>query len=185
MAPALWWAAMRAILMFHYCEGQSDNTVSTGHNFWRERRAETDSNRGPYQPNALPVDQTGSRIYYTSYMCTSIITINETGTLHSRDIITSMNTNKQASLLYLFILIADNSSHDVLQRPLATQRLSVVRFPLWDVGDFNAHAPFWENECTSVTCNRLVDNIVDSSLCLLNHCRITRIPDVSTYKQLL
>ena len=32
------------------------------HNFWRERRAEADSNRGPsaYQPNALPLGQTGS-----------------------------------------------------------------------------------------------------------------------------
>ena len=44
------------------------------------------------------------------------------------------------------------------------------------VGDFNTHAPFWENGCTSVTCNRLVENIVDSSLCLLNDGRITRIP---------
>ena len=50
------------------------------------------------------------------------------------------------------------------------------------VGDFNAHAPFRENGCTSVTCNRLVENIVDSSLCLLNDGRITRIPDVSTHK---
>ena len=39
-----------------------------------------------------------------------------------------------------------------------------------------------ENGCTSVTCNRLVENIVDSSLCLLNDGRITRIPDVSTHK---
>ena len=50
------------------------------------------------------------------------------------------------------------------------------------MGDFNAHAPFWENGCTSVTCNRHVENIVDSSLCLLNDGRITRIPDVSTHK---
>ena len=50
------------------------------------------------------------------------------------------------------------------------------------MGDFNAHAPFWENGCTSVTCNGLVENIVDSSLCLLNDGRITRIPDVSTPK---
>ena len=36
--------------------------MSTDHNFWRERRAEADSNRGPsaYQPNALPLGQTGS-----------------------------------------------------------------------------------------------------------------------------
>ena len=43
-------------LMFRICEGQSHKTVSTDHNFWRERRAEADWNRGPsaYQPNALP-----------------------------------------------------------------------------------------------------------------------------------
>ena len=54
----------RAILMFHNCEGQSHKTVSTDHNFCRERRVEADSNRGPsaYQPNALPLGQTGSRI---------------------------------------------------------------------------------------------------------------------------
>ena len=40
--------------------------MSTDHNFWRERRAEADSNRGPtaYQPNALPLGQTGSRVAY-------------------------------------------------------------------------------------------------------------------------
>ena len=64
MTPALRWAAMRAILMFHNCEGQSHKTVSTDHNFWSERRAEADSNWCPsaYQPNALPLGQTGSPI---------------------------------------------------------------------------------------------------------------------------
>ena len=33
MTYALRWAAMRAILMFHNCEGQSHKTVSTDHNF--------------------------------------------------------------------------------------------------------------------------------------------------------
>ena len=33
MTPALRWAAMRVILMFHNCEGQSHKTVSTAHNF--------------------------------------------------------------------------------------------------------------------------------------------------------
>ena len=62
MTPALRWAAMRAILMFHNCEGQSHKTVSTDHNFSRERRAEADSNRGPsaYQPTASTLGQTGS-----------------------------------------------------------------------------------------------------------------------------
>ena len=32
MTYALRWAAMRAILMFHICEGQSHKTVSTDHN---------------------------------------------------------------------------------------------------------------------------------------------------------
>ena len=64
MTPALRWAAMRAILVFHNCEGQSHKTVSTDHNFWSERRAEADSNWCPsaYQPSTLPLGQTGSPI---------------------------------------------------------------------------------------------------------------------------
>ena len=50
------------------------------------------------------------------------------------------------------------------------------------MGDFNSHAPFWDKECLSVTCNRLVENIVDSTLCLLNDGNITRIPDISTHR---
>ena len=63
MTPALRSEAMRAILIFHNCEGQSHKTVSTDHNFRSERRAEAVSNRGPsaYQPNALPLGQTGSQ----------------------------------------------------------------------------------------------------------------------------
>ena len=62
MTPALRCTATRAILMFYNCEGQSHKTMSTDYNFWRERRAEVDSNRGPsaFQPNALPLGQTGS-----------------------------------------------------------------------------------------------------------------------------
>ena len=33
MSPPLIWAAIRAILMFHNCDGQSHKTVSTDHNF--------------------------------------------------------------------------------------------------------------------------------------------------------
>ena len=33
MTSALRWAAMRAILMFHNCEGQTHKTVSTDHTF--------------------------------------------------------------------------------------------------------------------------------------------------------
>ena len=44
MTSALRWTAMRAILMFHNCEGQSHKTVSTDHNLRSERRAEADSN---------------------------------------------------------------------------------------------------------------------------------------------
>ena len=52
--------------------------MSTNYNFWRERKAEADSNRGPstYQPNALPLGQTGSlwrwrkrEIIYLSLHC--------------------------------------------------------------------------------------------------------------------
>ena len=44
-------------------DGQSHRTVSTNHNLFEET-AEAVSNRGPsaYQPNALPLGQTGSRI---------------------------------------------------------------------------------------------------------------------------
>ena len=65
MISALRWAAMRAILMFHNCERQSDKAVSTDHNFWRERKALADSNRGPSacQPNALLLGHTGSPLW--------------------------------------------------------------------------------------------------------------------------
>ena len=49
-------------------------------------------------------------------------------------------------------------------------------------GDFNAHSPFWENNCSIVTSNRLVENIVDSSFYLLNDGSVTRIPDVSKHR---
>ena len=64
MTSALRWAAMRAIFNVSVgSDGQSHKTVSTNHNlFEEERRAEAVSNRGPsaYQPNALPLGQTGS-----------------------------------------------------------------------------------------------------------------------------
>ena len=48
---------MRCFEVFVNSEGQSHEAVSTDHNFWRERIAEAESNRGPsnsaYQPNAL------------------------------------------------------------------------------------------------------------------------------------
>ena len=44
-------------------------------------------------------------------------------------------------------------------------------------GDFNAHSPFWEKDCHIITSNRLLENIVDSNLILLNDGQITRIPD--------
>ena len=49
-------------------------------------------------------------------------------------------------------------------------------------GDFNAHAPFWEKDCVSVTSNRFIENVVDSSFYLLNDGSITRIPDNSSHK---
>ena len=46
-------------------------TVSTNHNFRRERRAEAVWNRGPsaYQPTALPLGQTGSLHRVTAIEC--------------------------------------------------------------------------------------------------------------------
>ena len=75
ITPGLRWAVMRAVLMFHSCEGQSHKTVSTDHNFRRkgelkkiwtevpERRAEADLNQSPsaYQPDALPLGHTNSQ----------------------------------------------------------------------------------------------------------------------------
>ena len=51
--------------------GTSHKSVSTDHNFWRERTAEADSNRSPsaYQPNALPLGQTGSPYWKLSSNC--------------------------------------------------------------------------------------------------------------------
>ena len=46
-------------------DGKSHRTVSTNHNLFEEKRtAEAVSNRGPsaYQPNALPLSQTGSQL---------------------------------------------------------------------------------------------------------------------------
>ena len=37
MSPALRWAAMKAILIFHNSEGQSHKTVSTNHNLFDEK----------------------------------------------------------------------------------------------------------------------------------------------------
>ena len=44
-------------------DGQSQDSVHKPQPFWRERRAEAVSNRSPpaYQPNALPLGQTGSQ----------------------------------------------------------------------------------------------------------------------------
>ena len=52
MTPALRWAGMRAILMFHHCEGQSHKTVSTNHNLLK--RKESRSGIEP-RPFCLPV----------------------------------------------------------------------------------------------------------------------------------
>ena len=44
-------------------DGRSHKTVHKPQPFWWERRAEAVSNRGPsaYQPNVLPLGQTGSQ----------------------------------------------------------------------------------------------------------------------------
>ena len=63
MTSVLRWAVMRAILMFQKkVMTKSQDSVHKPQPFWRERRAEPVSNRGPsaYQPNALPLGLTGS-----------------------------------------------------------------------------------------------------------------------------
>ena len=68
------WAAMRAILIVRdkVTTGPAE-TVSTNHNFWRERRVEAVSNRGPYhspayrltaRPNRLSKDTMNSSKKY-------------------------------------------------------------------------------------------------------------------------
>ena len=49
-------------------------------------------------------------------------------------------------------------------------------------GDFNAHAPFWDKNCKNITSNRLIENIIDSNLYLLNNGHVTRVPDIPTHK---
>ena len=68
-----------------YCEGQSHKTMSADHNFWRERRAEADSNRGPsaYQPSALPLGQTGSHVILHKWLAfySAFLNIHPSGVL--------------------------------------------------------------------------------------------------------
>ena len=70
MTPALRWAAMRDIFNVSVrSEGQSHRTVSTNHNLFEQKgEPKSVSNRGPsaYQPNALPLGQTGSIITISS-----------------------------------------------------------------------------------------------------------------------
>ena len=68
---------MRAILMFHNCEGQSHETVSPDHNLRRERRAEAYLNSGPsaYQPNALPLGQTGTQVFEVGETLLTVICV--------------------------------------------------------------------------------------------------------------
>ena len=54
--------------------------------------------------------------------------------------------------------------------------------PLIICGDFNAHSTLWEENGNSVTCNKFVDNLIDSPLCILNDGQPTRIPDNLNHK---
>ena len=67
MTSAFSWADLGAIFTFHNCEGQSHKTASTDHNFWRERRAEADSNRGPSASLCLPALPTGQTSSHYPY----------------------------------------------------------------------------------------------------------------------
>ena len=109
-------------------------------------------------PISSPVTNTLEEIYAT----TAMVKINEQTTLNVISVY-FQNGPKSDNTDWIKDIALSNKSYVIVE-------------------DFNAHAPFWENGCTSVTCNRLVEDIVDSSLCLLNDGRITRIPDVSTQK---
>ena len=50
------------------------------------------------------------------------------------------------------------------------------------LGDFNAHDRLWDNGRINSDCNRLVENIMDSNLIILNDGDITRIPDRSDHR---
>ena len=66
-------------LMFHNCEGQSHKTVSTNHNLFEEKtEPEAESSRGSFahQPNAIPLDQSGSlrvdndlKLKFIAFLC--------------------------------------------------------------------------------------------------------------------
>ena len=64
ITSALRWAAMRAILMFHNCEGQSHKTVSTDHNLFEDqgepKQIRTEVLLLTSLTNALPLGQTSS-----------------------------------------------------------------------------------------------------------------------------
>ena len=49
-------------------------------------------------------------------------------------------------------------------------------------GDFNAHSPLWEKNCQVVTNSHFVDNVIESSLILMNDGSITRVPDIPNHK---
>ena len=68
---------MRAILMFHNCEGQSHKTVSTDHNLRRVRRAKADLNQGPsaYQPNTFPLGHMGSQVFEVGETLLTVICV--------------------------------------------------------------------------------------------------------------
>ena len=59
MTPALRWAAMRAILMFHNCEGQSHKTVhkpqtpATAHSLLLKTGVVAKSQQTPFTPGAF------------------------------------------------------------------------------------------------------------------------------------
>ena len=91
---------MRAILIFHNRERKNHKTVSTDHNFWREKRAEAVSNRGPFasQPNALPLGQTGSPFHRFSSFSWCLISSDVSW--HIRD---KLRPTRQHGLILLYV----------------------------------------------------------------------------------
>ena len=67
MTYALRWAAMRAILTFHNCEGQSHKTVSTDHNLLKRKESQSGFEPRSLRLPALPLGQTRSRFLYVLF----------------------------------------------------------------------------------------------------------------------
>ena len=114
-----------------------------------------------------------SDLEYTS-LTTSPLT-NVTGDVYTSG--AEVKINEQITLHFISVYLPNGPNGDNTDW-LNNIALSNKKWVI--LGDFNAHAPFLENGCATVNCNRIIDAIVDSLFFLLNDGRITRILGVST-----